>query len=119
MKQAAFNALAVVEASGIAALPVGTYFLLDVATGGLPATTGESKQLTTVDLRHKITYHQRIRPLDGSLAGQSSLTYRRVLDILESDDLADQTKTGTRPGLNRTPARDDDDRLRYKETDWS
>jgi len=118
MKQAVFNALTVVEASGIAALPVGTYFLLDVATGGLPATTGESKQLTTVDLRHKITYHQRIAG-DGSLAGQGSLIYRRVLDILESDDLADQNKTGTRPGLNRAPARDDDDRLRYKETDWS
>lgn len=108
MKQAVFNALTTIEASGIQALAVGTYFLLG----------DESKQLTTVDLRHKITYHQRIAG-DGSLAGQGSLIYRRVLDILESDDLADQTKTGTRPGLNRAPARDDDDRLRYKESDWS
>lgn len=118
MKQAVFNALTVVEASGIQALAVGTYFLLDVATGGLPATTGESKQLTTVDLRHRITYHQRIAG-DGSLAGQGSLIYRRVQDILESDDLADSTKTGTRPGLNRSPERDDDDRKNYKESDWS
>ena len=118
MKLAAFNALTTVVYSGITALPVGTYFLLDTATTNPTGTVGESAQKGNTSLRHKITYHQRISS-DGSLAGMHSKIYRRVFDILESDDSADQTKTTTRPGLTRAPERDDDDRKNYKESDYS
>lgn len=118
MKLAAFNALTTVVYSGISALPVGTYFLLDVPTVNPTGTVGESAQQGNTDLRHKITYHQRVAG-DGSLTGQGSLIYRRIFDILESDDSADQTQTSTRPGLNRAPERDDDDRKSYKTDDWS
>jgi len=122
MKEAVFNALPVYTLqSQIDSAPVGTYFLSDVpVTGGSYGTvqTGESAQQNNTALRHKITYHQKVAS-DGSLAGAGSLTKRRVFDILESDDNADETKTGTRPGLDRLPARDDDDRKFYRETDWS
>lgn len=110
MKETAWNALPVVEdLVAVEALTPGDYFFFGEA---------EAKQIPQTALRHKITYHQRIAG-DGSLAGQGSLIYRKVLDILESDDLADETKTATRPGLTRNPARDDNDRRGYKSTPWA
>ena len=110
MKLAAFNALSsyttLLQVQG---LSVGTYFLFG----------NESKQKGNTSLRHLISYHQRVAADANSLAGQGSLIYRRVFDLLESDDLANQTKTTTRPGLNRAPERDDDDRKFYKESDYS
>ena len=118
MKLAAFNALPTyTTTSQVNSAPVGTYFLWDTSDA-YGNTYGESAQQGNTALRHKITYHQKVAT-DGSLAGAGSLNKRRVFDILESDDLADQTKTTTRPGLNRSPERDDDDRKNYKETDYS
>jgi hypothetical protein len=109
MKAAAFNALSTVETSGIQALGVGTYFFYG---------EDEARQANNIALRHKITYHVRIAG-DGSLAGQGSLIQQKVFDILESDDTGAESKTATRPGVNRVVTRDDDDRLRYKTGDWS
>jgi len=110
MKLAAFNALSsYTTLAEVQGLGVGTYFLFG----------DESKQQGNTDLRHLISYHQRVAQDSNSLAGQDALIYRRVFDLLESDDLADQTKTTTRPGLNRAPERDDDDRKNYKESDYS
>jgi len=119
MKLAAFNALTVAESlADVQALGVGTYFLWDVL-GTYGNGFGESAQQGNTSLRHKITYHQRVAADANSLAGQGALIYRRVFDILESDDSADETKTTTRPGLTRAPERDDDDRKNYKESDYS
>ena len=74
-----------------------------------PGRKNNSQQQVTA-LRHKIHYYVR----DDSTVG-----YHQVFDILESDTLAQQSKTTTRPGVNRNAARDDDDRLRYNESDWS
>jgi len=110
MKQTVWNALPVAaDLTAVEALTPGDYFFFGEA---------ESKQLVQTALRHKITYHERITG-DGSLAGQGSLIYRKVLDILESDDNADETKTATRPGLNRNDARDDNDRRNYRSTPWA
>lgn len=118
MKLAAFNALTTVAYSGISALPVGTYFLLDTPSTDPPGNPGESKQQGNTSLRHKITYHQRITS-DGSLAGMHSVIYRRVFDILESDDLGQSTKSAVKPKINTAPERDDNDRNFIKEGDWS
>jgi len=118
MKLAAFNALTTVVYSGIAALPVGTYFLLDTATTNPTGTVGESAQKGNTSLRHKITYHQRISS-DGSLAGMHSKIYRRVFDILESNDLGQSTKSTRKPKISTAPERDDNDRNFIKEGDWS
>ena len=117
MKEAVFNVLPVYTTlSQVNSAPVGTYYLWDVVTNS--GTQGESIQQNNTSLRHRITYNQRVAS-DGSLAGMGSMTTRRVFDLLESDDNADETKTGTRPGLDRAPERDDDDRKNYKESDWS
>lgn len=120
MKETVFNALPIYSTlSQVATASVGTYYLWDRPTINPPDTYGESAQQNNTALRHKITYHQRVAS-DGSLAGQGSLTSRRIFDILESDDSAAQSKTSTRPGLTRAATRDDDDRLRYNEPDdWS
>ena len=110
MKESVFNALTTLSTlSDIASAAVGTNFFFGA---------DEAKQANATALRHKVTYHQKVA-VDGSLAGQGSLNYKMVFDILESDDLADQTKTTTRPGVDRATARDDDDRLRYRESDYS
>ena len=110
MKEAVFNALTTLSTlSQIASASAGTNFFFGAE---------ESKQANATALRHRITYHQAIAG-DGSNAGQGSLTYRMVFDILESDDTGDETKTTTRPGVTRLPARDDDDRLRYREPAYS
>ena len=118
MKEAAFNLLVTVAPAGIQALSVGTYFLLDTPDTDPPGNPGESKQQGNTDLRHKITYHQRVAS-DGSLARQGSFIYRRVFDILESDDLGQSTKSAAKPKINTSPARDDNDRNFIKEGDWS
>lgn len=118
MKLAAFNALTVAQSyADVQALGVGTYFLWDVL-GTYGNSFGESAQQGNTSLRHKITYHQRIST-DGSLAGMHSIIYRRVFDILESDDLGQSTKSAAKPKINTAPERDDNDRNFIKEGDWS
>lgn len=110
MKEAVFNALPVYTTKAqVQGLAVGTYFLYG----------DEAKQQNATSLRHKISYYQRVAQDSESLAGQDAAIERRVFDLLESDSLADSTKTTTRPGVTRSPYRDDDDRKFYKETDFS
>jgi len=119
MKLAAFNLLTVAETlADVQALPVGTYFLWDVL-GTYGNSFGESAQQGNTSLRHKITYHQRVAADANSLAGQGALIYRRVFDILESDDLGQSSKTALKPKINTAPERDDNDRNFIKEGDWS
>lgn len=120
MKESVFNALPVYSTlSQVTTAGVGTYFFFGTLDSkGNVVAGSEAAQANNIALRHKITYHQRVAG-DGSGAGQGSLIYRRVLDILESDTRAQQSKTTTRPGVDRDPARDDDDRLRYNETPFS
>lgn len=106
--------------SQIASAAVGTNFFFGAEEAkqiGLDKSLSPPATINTA-LRHRITYHQRIAG-DGSNAGQGSLTYRMIYDILESNDTGDETKTTTRPGVTRDPARDDDDRLRYRESAYS
>lgn len=110
MKLAAFNALPLYTlTSEVQAAPVGTYYLW----------MGESAQQGNTDLRHRITYHQRVAVDSNSLAGQDSINNRRVFDLLESDDLGQSTKTAAKPKINESPARDDNNRNFIKEGDWS
>jgi hypothetical protein len=117
MKQTVFNALTKVESVSAALnLGNGTNFLFNetqVRTGkqgGGYKNQRNSQSLAA--LRHKIHFYTR----DTS----STIGYHQKFDILESDDATKQSKTSTRPGLSRNPARDDDDRLRYNEPDdWS
>ena len=71
--------------------------------------SGNQQKIT--QLRHRIHFYRRDVSLDAG--------YTQVFDILESDDTGDETKTATRPGVNRVETRDDDDRLRYKSNQWS
>ena len=110
MKESVFNALTTLSTlSEIESAAVGTNFFFG---------ENEANQLGNTALRHKITYHQRIAG-DGSLTGQGSLKYRMVFDILESDDTGDETKTTTRRGRKSNQGRDDDNRLKHKETAYS
>jgi hypothetical protein len=117
MKQTAFNALVSVETVAAALLLAnGTNFLFnetqihgDGTMAGYGNQSGNQQKVTP--LRHRIHYYRR----DTSLAAG----YSQVFDILESDTTAQESKTTTRPGVNRVATRDDDDRLRYKETDFS
>jgi hypothetical protein len=117
MKQTAFNALVSVDTVADALiLGDGTNFLFNetkIHGNGSMAGYGNqsSNQQKVTSLRHKIHYYRR----DIS----TSIGYVQVFDILESDTLAQQSKTGTRPGVNRVVTRDDDDRLGYHEGDWS
>jgi len=48
-----------------------------------------------------------------------SKIYRRVFDILESNDLGQSTKSAVKPKITTAPERDDNDRNFIKEGDWS
>lgn len=117
MKQTAFNALVSVETVAAALLLAnGTNFLFNETTihgngsmAGYGNQSGNQQKVTP--LRHKLHYYRR----DTSNVNG----YVQVFDILESDTTAQQSKTTTRPGVNRVATRDDDDRLRYNESDYS
>jgi hypothetical protein len=117
MKETAFNALVSVETVAAALLLAnGTNFLFNETTihgNGTMAGYGNqsSNQQKVTQLRHKLHYYRRDTSLDAG--------YSQVFDILESDTLAQQSKSTTRPGVTRVATRDDDDRLRYKESDYS
>ena len=117
MKQTAFNALVNVETVAEALLLAdGVNFLFNetqIHGNGTMAGYGNQSgsQQKVTPLRHKLHYYRRDVSLDAG--------YAQVFDILESDDTGDETKTATRPGVNRVETRDDDDRLRYKSNDWS
>jgi len=110
MKESVFNALTTLSTlSEIESAAVGTNFFFGA---------DEAKQLGNTALRHKVTYHQKVA-VDGSLAGQGSLNYKMVFDILESDDLGNEKKKTTRRGRKSNQGRDDDNRLKHKETAYS
>jgi hypothetical protein len=121
MKAATFNALTTVETPAAALLLAeGTNFLFNESQiSGTNKEALRGNQQNKTALRHKITYYRRTADDALSLAGQDSIGYVRVLDILESADTGAESKTATRPGVNRVVTRDDDDRLRYKTGDWS
>jgi len=117
MKQTAFNALASVDTVADALLLVnGTNFLFNetqIHGNGTMAGYGNKlgSQQKVTPLRHRVHYYRR----DTSNVNG----YVQVFDILESDATAQESKTTTRPGVTRVATRDDDDRLRYKESDFS
>lgn len=117
MKQTVFNALVSVETVADALLLAnGTNFLFNetqIHGNGTMAGYGNQSgnQQKVTPLRHKLHYYRR----DTSNVNG----YVQVFDILESDTTAQESKTTTRPGVNRVATRDDDDRLRYNESDFS
>lgn len=121
MKQTAFDALVSVETVAAALLlGDGTNFLFNetliygngtMASASHRNKSGSQKKIT--QLRHRVHYYRR------DTSPYNSIGYVQVFDILESDTQAQQSKTTTRPGVDRAAARDDDDRLRYNESDYS
>jgi hypothetical protein len=97
MKQSEFNTLNNVTTRDDALLlPLGTKFLF--------MNTQSYKAAKDIALRHKIVYYIR---------DDSDIGYRPVFDILESDEFV-EIKVEFRPGIERNPTRDDDDKRYIK-----
>jgi hypothetical protein len=124
MKYTDFQNLLVISGgqTQIDGLAAGTYFLFasqEWQKGRYGVAKSQRGEGT--DERHKIHYQRKVDAVDSEGVTGPACGYVPEYDVLESDTLADESKTATRKGLNTSLYRDDDDRnMRIKtDPDWS
>jgi len=120
------------EAEQIAKLSAGDYFLFSsqewqkggyVAGSGQGASTGAASGTLRkgTDRRHKVHYQRKVDPIDAYGITGPAVGYVPEYDVLESDNIANETKTAVRRGQEVADSRDDDDRNGriINDPDWS
>ena len=104
MKYTEFNSLVTYNTlAQVALLATDTKFFFASAAGYRLTPDVMGKQASNTALRHKIQY---------CVKDTSSTGYHTVMDILERDDAANQTKTLTRKNQTETSVTRDDDNAR-------